>query len=121
MRLELMADKSSKVEEEVLQAEDDECKPVDDSGDKSRRRINVLTSMLRNVIYQNYGNTVTEKIIKSTCKDIAQDEIDAFLKILDRIMPYVPSKQNWFSTAHKIVIYYIYAQSDLMRTIWTFP
>lgn len=76
----------------------------DTNGDLSARELRELAASIRTVIFKYHGQQtpVTEKQFQDTDKSISGERQAVCLNIVNRLLPYVPSRQNWFSKLHQL-------------------
>lgn len=77
----------------------------EENGDLSARAIRVLVAAMRNVIFTLHGQA--GQVTRAQFRRIAGNTIngntlEVCLNIVNRLMPYIPSRQNWFSKLHQI-------------------
>ena len=97
--MDIVADHNPATATEIMLMDDAE---VDESLETSRKRIKILVAVIRNAIFKHHSETITEDIIKELCADITAEELETCLLISTLIMPYVPSKKNWYSMPHQL-------------------
>jgi hypothetical protein len=95
--------------DELLENEDIE---VDDSGDVSRRRLGVLKSVMKKLIFQTHDE-IDEKLIKDELSDITRKEADVLIMTSNLLMPYIPSKENYNTTIYQVP--FVFLANDLLR------
>lgn len=61
--------------------------------DVNRNRLNVLQTILRNLIYKYDGKSISTKQIQDVSNDINEKEINVCKLIVDLIQPYFPGKK----------------------------
>ncbi|KAI9244599.1 hypothetical protein EDC94DRAFT_653880 [Helicostylum pulchrum] len=87
---------------------------VVESTDLSRKRLAVLRSILRQVILKYHGQHITEAEIRDISNTTyTQEEIRVLSSIANFLMPYIPIKQTWYTTAYQIP--FILMSNDIMR------
>jgi hypothetical protein len=62
--------------------------------DANRRRLRVLKAIIRGQFFKNHNKVVTDEMLKDELKDIIDKEIEVCLLIINKIMPYIPSKRK---------------------------
>lgn len=97
--MEILADDNPTAAEVLMTVDDEQTEAITDS---SRRRIQVLVAIIRNLIFKHHNETITEANIRDLLSDVTDVEIRTCLLICNRIMPYVPSKENWFTLAYQL-------------------
>ncbi|KAI9251110.1 hypothetical protein EDC94DRAFT_697763 [Helicostylum pulchrum] len=97
---------------EAIEKEDEEV--VGKSTDLSRKRLGVFRSILRQVIFKYHGQHITEAEVRDISNTTyTKEEIRVLSSIANLLMPYIPTKQTWYTTAYQIL--FILMSNDIMR------
>ncbi|KAI9275277.1 hypothetical protein EDC94DRAFT_644071 [Helicostylum pulchrum] len=87
---------------------------VVESTDLSRKRLAVFRSILRQVIFKYHGQHITEVEVRDFSNTTyTKEEIRVLSSIANFLMPYIPTKQTWYTTAYQIP--FILMSNNIMR------
>ncbi|CEG69214.1 hypothetical protein RMATCC62417_05327 [Rhizopus microsporus] len=75
---------------------------VQESIDITRRRMNKLRTITRQVIFKQFGHTITERHLKNALPDIQSNELQACVIIANFLMPHLPATTDSHSVAQQL-------------------
>jgi hypothetical protein len=94
LALEVAADTNPAAAKVVLEMED--MNGAEDNADTPRRRLLVLRSVIRKLLFQHQGKTtVSQKDVKKVISNITENEQQVALLIVNFLLPYIPLKKRY--------------------------
>ncbi|KAI8886785.1 hypothetical protein K501DRAFT_309053 [Backusella circina FSU 941] len=90
----------------------------DDNGDLPASRLRTLRGIIRQLIYKHHGENVKERHVKALLSDIQPNELEVCLLIINKLMPYVPKKENFFIIAYQLPFFPM-ANQTLQSTVYS--
>ncbi|KAG1178872.1 hypothetical protein G6F70_000183 [Rhizopus microsporus] len=100
--LEIAADIHPIAAQEVTALED---QTIEISKGATRRRMNCLRAIIRQVIFKQFGHKVNERHMNNTLSAIKPDELHACVLITDFLMPYLPPGDKLQHIMHQIPLF----------------
>jgi hypothetical protein len=101
LALEVAADTNPAAAKIVLEMED--TNGAEDNADTPRRRLLVLRSVIRKLLFQHQGKTtVSQKDVKKVLSNITENEQQVALLIVNFLLPYIPLKKRYRTLAYQI-------------------
>jgi hypothetical protein len=108
--LEIAADIHPIAAQEATALEDE---AIEISKDATRRRMNRLRTIIRQVIFKQFGHKVNERHMKNALSDIKPDELHACVLITNFLMPYLSSGDKLQHIMHQLPFFMM--ANDLFR------
>lgn len=91
--------------------------PSDSLGqDVSRKRLQNLKGIVKNLLFNNGDDTISEKDLHEECSDITDPEIKIFLDIIELIRPYISSEKNLYLLIHQFPL--VFLAKDIHKKNW---
>ncbi|ORE06894.1 hypothetical protein BCV72DRAFT_327777, partial [Rhizopus microsporus var. microsporus] len=97
--MDIAADTNPAAAQIVLTLDDDD---VQESTDITRRRMNKLRTITRQIIFKQFGHIITERHLKNVLPDIQPNELQACVMIANFLMPYLPTATDSHSVAQQL-------------------
>jgi hypothetical protein len=96
----LLAENNSVLQDRLIEIEDDSVNT--NTSDITRRRVKSLSATISTLLFNYHGEKIQTKHFKAVYIDASENEVDVCMLICNFLVPYVPSKQSWYSIPYQM-------------------